>query len=105
MALCGAAIFRNGERFSWWLVASHYQAAVRFLPFVFTLPRLSCSAATRSITLLLAGLGAAAGAFLAFCFRLNQLLDLFGVSVLVFCRIELTGHSFDQFRGQGYLAW
>ncbi len=40
-------------------------AAVRFLVF-FTLPRLSCSAATKSMTLLLAGLGGGARRFWPF---------------------------------------
>ena len=43
-------------------VSKFHQAAVRFLPF-FTVPRLSWRAATRSITLLLAGLGGAACRF------------------------------------------
>jgi hypothetical protein len=43
------------------------QAAVRFLPF-FTLPRLSCSAVTKSMTLLLGALGAGARRFWPFAF-------------------------------------
>src|ERR1700742_499401 len=39
---------------------------------------------------------------LSLSLRFDQLLHLFGVSIPVFSRIKLTGHSFDQFGSQGH---
>ena len=51
------------------------------------------------MTLLLGGLGRRSLELLAFCLCLDQLLDLFGVSVPVFFQLEFSGHSRDQLSG------
>src|ERR1700746_1273673 len=42
--------------------------------------------------------------FLSLRFRIDHLLDLLGVGVLVFLRIELIGKALDQFERKIYLA-
>ena len=42
--------------------------------------------------------------FLALRFRIDHFLDLLGVGVLVFLRIELIGKTLDQFERKIYLA-
>ena len=79
------------------VASNKIQAAPRFLGFVCT--KLSCSAATMSMTLLRTG-GGGALALLPLGLVIDQSFHVIGVGVVIFVGIEFCRHALDQLQGK-----